>query len=387
MADVLFCTLGYPPEPAGGAEQQARLQAQALTRRGHRVTVVSRSPGASRAEVVDGITVHRLAASDRAPARLAYYARLARYLDREVRRFDVVHVHNANVQAELAVAAADRARRPVYLKIAGGGSASEISGLRGIRGWTSPRALRRAAVVQATTDEIADSLRGLGVAAERIATIPNGIDLATFRPAGAEERAALRRRLGLPADATIVLYQGRFAIGKGTADLLAAWRSMPDLEGAVLVLVGQGAARNGVHPSPSEHMIVRPWTADPSAFVRAADLFVLPSHGEGMSNALLESLASGVPAIVTPVGASASLVEGSDAGLVVPVGDRRALATAIAALLRDPARRGAMAARAPSAVAALDIDTVAARIDEVYGRIIDARIVDGHVAGPEGRRV
>jgi glycosyltransferase involved in cell wall biosynthesis len=382
MADILFCTLGYPPEPAGGAEQQASLQARALTRRGHRVTVVSRSPGASRAEVLDGVTVHRLAAGDRAPARQAYYGRLARYLDRHVRRFDVVHVHNANVQAELAVAAAARAGRPVYLKIAGGGPASEIDAVRGIRRWTSPRAIRRAAAVQATTDEIAASLRGLGVSDERIAAIPNGIDRATFRPASPGERAALRRRLGLPEDATIVLYQGRFAVEKGTADLLAAWPSVPRVEAAVLVLVGQAAARNGVRPSSSENVIVQPWTADPSEFVRAADLFVLPSHGEGMSNALLEALASGVPAIVTPVGASAALVEGSGAGLVVPVGDRRALATAIGDLLRDPARRAAMAARAPSVVAAFDIDTVAASIDEVYRRIIDER-----VAGSERLRV
>ncbi len=370
MLDILFCTLGYPPEPAGGAEHQARLLAEALVRHGHRVTVVSRSMAGSRTERVGGVTVHRLAAGRRAPARQAYYARLAAHLATTVRRFDLVHVHHANVQADIVVPIAAAAGRPVYLKVAGGGPSSELARQHGIRRWTAARAFRGAAAVQAQSADAVARLGQLGVRSDRIVTIPNGLDPAAFRPPTAAERVAARVALGLPVAGTIVLSTGRFAVEKGTADLLAAWDRLTPGPEATLLLVGQPADRHGVHPVPSDGIVVRPWTTDPAPYLRAADVFVLPSHGEGMSNALLEALASGLPAIVTPVGAGPALVTSTGAGLVVPVGDVPALVTALDAMLTDGDLRGRLAAAGPAAVADLDIDAVATRIEAVYDQMV-----------------
>ena len=211
-------------------------------RRGHRVTVVCRSLTGSRTEQVGGVTVHRLGGATRAPGRQAYYGRLARHLVRTVRRYDVVHLHHANVQADIVVPIAAAAGRPVYLKIAGGGPSVERLG-RGLRRWTAVRAFRRAAVVQTQSPDAVMSVRRLGVPAGRIVTIPNGLDRSSFRCPTADDRAAARQALGLPREATIVLSTGRFAVEKGTADLLAAWRRLDPASDAVLLLVGQPADR------------------------------------------------------------------------------------------------------------------------------------------------
>ena len=370
MASILLCVLDYHPEPAGGAERQARLQAEELVRRGHRVTVVCRGVGGARSGLVGGVRVERLRTGRGQPWRLSHYPRLAWYLARHATEHDVIHVHHANLQADVAVAVGRARGRPVYLKLAGSGPSGEIDRLRWLRRWTGHAALRRASVIQASTPAIAAELRAVGVRPGRIVEIPNGIDPAALEPPAEAARAQARRTLDLPDAATVVLSLGRFAVEKGTADLLTAWGPLRADPGLALLLVGRPAGRQPVHPVATGNVHVVGWQDDPTAVLRAADLFVLPSHGEGMSNALLEALAAGLPAIVTPVGRGPDRVAAAGAGLIVPVGDPLALRAAILELAGDLQRRAAAGVAARAAVQDLTIDRVVTRIEAVYRRLL-----------------
>ena len=124
---VLFCALEYPPSPTGGAERQAQLQAEELQRRGHVVEVVCQRTAGTRSGPVNGVRVHRLPRIDRRFFRtLSYLAALGVFLLSRLRRFDLVHVHLANAQADVAVAVARLAGRGSYLKLAAGGPLGEI---------------------------------------------------------------------------------------------------------------------------------------------------------------------------------------------------------------------------------------------------------------------
>src|SRR5205814_786993 len=138
------------------------------------------------------------------------------------RRFDLVHVHLANLQADVVALAARVSGRPVYVKIACGGSIGEISRMSRAAILTRRIGLRRAAVVQALSEEIRGELVAIGVDEARIVRLPNGLDRTRFRPSARAERAELRRRLGLP-DGVLVMFAGRFAAYKGIDDLLSAW--------------------------------------------------------------------------------------------------------------------------------------------------------------------
>lgn len=102
---------------------------------------------------------------------------------------------------------------------------------------------------------------------------------------------------------------------------------------------------------------------------RSADIFLLPSHGEGFPNSLLEAMARALPAVVTPVGAVPEIVEGGVNGLVIPVADADALADAILTLAGDPALRLQMGrANRQKVMDAYELDRVCACFGEVWRR-------------------
>ena len=115
---------------------------------------------------------------------------------------------------------------------------------------------------------------------------------------------------------------------------------------------------------------------DVPRLLQAMDVFVLPSLGEGISNTVLEAMASGLPVIATAVGGNVELVEDGCNGSLVPPGDQLALSNALAALLHDDSERARRGANARQRVCErFDWDrTVAAYLrvyDELTGRAAD----------------
>lgn len=172
----------------------------------------------------------------------------------------------------------------------------------------------------------------LGVDDRRILVAPNAVDVDLFSP-GDRERA--RQRLGLPQDRPIVAFTGHFVERKGPLRLLEALRSRPDT-GAVFI--GAGAQRPEGDPvlfaGPQQHGQVVEW-------LRAADLFVLPTLAEGSPNAVLEAMACGLPIVSSDIPALRETVPPEAGRLVDPL-DVPALAAAIGALLDDADLRRSM---------------------------------------------
>ena len=345
---VLHCTLDYAPSAAGGAEHQAQLLAEELSRRGHQIHVVCPRHRGERSGSVGGIGVSRLWYVNRRPFQtVTACVSLAWFLLRHASSFDLVHVHVADARVDVAALVCRLRRTPVYVKVGAGGPLGELGEQGVISRLTRYYGLRRAVCVQAISAEIGAQLAGLGLNPEKIAAIPNGFDPAVFHPGSDSERVALRRTLGLPEDRPIVLYVGRFAGSKGLGELLGAWPRIAARFDAECVLCGF-VPYNDPYPIPSgiERVTVRGWTSQPELLYRAADVFVQPSHVEGMSNALLEALASGLPVVATTVGAAPQMVEDGVDGLLVPPGDPDALAGALARLLEDADLRHTMGGRA-----------------------------------------
>ncbi|HJM88183.1 MAG TPA: glycosyltransferase family 4 protein [Dehalococcoidia bacterium] len=371
---VLFCTLGYAPEPAGGAERQAQLQADALTRRGHDVTVVCATLIGMKSGRVGDVQVDRLRTFDvrRLPyvRHLVYALSLIVYLLLSVRRYDVVHVHLANYQADIAVVIAKLFGRPVYVKIAAGGFRGDIDRMSGIARLTRRRGLRGAARVQAISREIAEEVRALGIPEQRIVAIPNGIELEPFQSMVAAPDA--RAQLDLPPEQLLVLFQGRFAAYKGVPDLLVAWPIL-DAPDASLLFVGELATDEPLARVPQgDRVIVHGWTDRPRHYLAAADVFVLPSLAEGMSNALLEAMASGLAVVATRVGAADQMIEDGVDGLLVDAGDAVGLAGALGRLLDDAALRQRLGDAAAQTVRErYGISVVVDQIEEQYEHLIN----------------
>ena len=124
---VLFCTPQLPPGIAGGAERQAQLQAEGLVRRGASDRRRLPRVQGQRSETRNGVRVIRLPLIDvRFFRTVTYLPVLFAFLLLRARRYQLIHVHLANLQADVAAAAASLSKVPLYLKLAAGGPRGEI---------------------------------------------------------------------------------------------------------------------------------------------------------------------------------------------------------------------------------------------------------------------
>jgi glycosyltransferase involved in cell wall biosynthesis len=180
------------------------------------------------------------------------------------------------------------------------------------------------------------------LAAEKVTLIPNGVDLQRFDPARHPAEAA-RAALGLSAEEMVVGSVGHLSPVKGHADLLEA-AAVLARGGTPLrvLLVGDGPLRASLEDTARslgipERVVFAGVRDDVPAVLAAMDVFVLPSHTEGMSNALLEAMAMARPIVATAVDGNADVVRDGVTGRLVPPRDPPTLAGALAALLDDPA--------------------------------------------------
>jgi len=185
----------------------------------------------------------------------------------------------------------------------------------------------------------------VGVRTERVSHIYNGVDTQRFSP-----RTGLRPSLGpekfAPPGTLVIGTIGRMQPVKDQLTLVRAFIHLLGLESSArervrLVLVGDGPLREeaqqllrSVH---AEHLAWLPGErADVPDIMRGLDLFVLPSLAEGISNTILEAMASGLPVVATRVGGNPELVEAGETGLLIPPDDPVAMAEAIQSYLSDP---------------------------------------------------
>jgi L-malate glycosyltransferase len=367
--NILFCTLAYYPGITGGAERQARLQAEDLVRRRHRVTVVCARTDNLPSATINGVHVVRLRRINRRPVfRLSYMARLLAWLVRNCGSFDVVHVHLANLQADIAVVVAHRRGRPAYVKVACGGAVGEVHRFKEMAKLTRWYGLRHADRVQVLSDEIRSELASIGVPPAHIVEIPNGIDLDVFRPLAADAQRRLRIRLGLPERDLIVLFLGRWVHYKGIDDLLGAW-PLVRADKARLVIVGATAEQP---QSALPGVTVRSWVQSSLAYLQAADVFVHPSHADGMSNAVLEAMACGCALVATDHGATNRFLTGGQDALLVPVRSSAALAAALVRVITDGELRTRLADNARESVRRYALGDVVDRIEAEYRTMLAA---------------
>ncbi len=166
----------------------------------------------------------------------------------------------------------------------------------------------------------ADVLERLGVPSERIAVIPNGVDVKRWSPAPTGAPSFLlqriRQRLGWKR---VFLYMGRIATEKNVEALLRAWRLVSP-QGCQLVIVGDGPLKSSLQNTYNDADIIW-WGYEADldtrvALQQCAEVFVLPSLVEGLSLALLEAMASGTACVATDAGADGEVI-GGGAGIVM----------------------------------------------------------------------
>jgi sugar transferase (PEP-CTERM/EpsH1 system associated) len=185
----------------------------------------------------------------------------------------------------------------------------------------------------------------VGVPRARISQIYNGVDVDAFAPAGAAALRAPDCPFRAP-DTFVVGTVGRLAAVKDQVTLARAFVRAARCDAGArlrLVIAGAGELRGAVEDVlRAAGMVERAWLpgarADVPAILRSLDLFVLPSLGEGISNTILEAMATGLPVVATHVGGNPELVDDGVTGALVPAAAPDAMAAVIARYAADAPR-------------------------------------------------
>jgi glycosyltransferase involved in cell wall biosynthesis len=307
---------------------------------------------------------------------LAYTAAGAASLARL--RPDVVHVHDLLSPSTIALLSRPLARAPIVAKVLSTGPGGDLTRLL-----TKPlgrqrmRAMARAfSAFVCLSDEVRAELLAQGVAEQRLRRIPNGVDADLFHPPAPGERESERERLGLDPDALTALYTGRFAPVKRLDLLIDATARIPGLR---LLMVGEGSEEQRLRELVAarglgDRVELLPPVEDPASLYRAADVYVCASSTEGMSNSVLEAMASGLPVAAAAASGMAELVTPRTGILVGDVDDGAALAAALAKAIGDAERRRRLGDAARDLVVErYSLESVAGALRDLYDEVLAER--------------
>lgn len=378
---ILHLTPYFAPAYAfGGVVRSCEGMAQALTRRGHTITILTTDAldqkqryRESVDEIMDGVRVVRVRNFSpwlRGQANLSTPFGMRKIAPQLLKTVDVVHCHEFRTLENLLVTPLTSAlNKPLVLSPHG--TLTHETGRGALKAlWDrllSPRVAQRFTSVVGLSAAEVNEVRGLwssfGAKAD-FASIPNGVDPQAY--AHLSGRAAFREHYRL-GDGSVCLFMGRLHSRKGVGLLVEAFKAV-NVPGARLVIVGPDEGMLAtIQPMMDERIVCTGYLGgtDRLAAFAAADMLALPAVGEGLPMVVLEAMAAGLPVIVSP-GCNLPEVAQYDAGIEVEA-TFEPLRDALQQLLSDADTRAQMGKAARALVAErFTWDTVAAQLEQVY---------------------
>ena len=366
----------------GGSAQVAYQTAWHLAQRGHQVSVWSSDYGADGSRFPEGSFETVLFPCPL--ARWGFYPTpaLAGWARRHVSEFDVIHLHNLRTFQNLVVAGGARRAGVPYVLSAHGSLSHRVGRRLTKRAFDSLFGrwlIRGAQRLIAVSPVEVDQYRQAGLAADKIAMIPNGLDLDEFAHLPAP--GAFRRKHGIPAGAKLVLSLGRIHRIKGLDVLIAAFgRLREKTPGVLLAIAGPDdggelarlqilAAQAGLgdrvqFPGPL-------YGEDKLAALADADLVVVPSAYEIFGLVPFEALLCGTPVVITSGSGTSRLLGDTEAAYQVPYGDLPALTAVLQQALTDGVAIQRQVAIGQEFVRTrLDWRAIVVRVEGLYAEVV-----------------
>ncbi len=381
---LMFCPQYRPV--VGGAERQAEKLSKELVRRGLNVKIITPRLFVSSPEYEcdSGVEVERFPFFNirrrfkdlrgTGPLNLLEMRfRVLKCIAKNIANADIIHTHIASPMCAFAMMAGRKRRVPVICKVASGGEKTDLDELSSIGLAGRPLARKMVRDVNAwvaTTNEVRNSLLQWGVQANRIASIPNGVELS---PKTHPDKIKRVRRF---------LYLGRISRNaqRDIPTLIQAFdrcaKGIPDAE---LALVGDGdlleETRALASQVGSRCRIHLPGQQQPHQWLDWAQALVLPSRVEGLSNALLEAMAHSLPCIANDIPQNREVLAEGRAGLLVPIANVDSLTSAMMSLCDNDTKAIDLGLEGRRRVeSAFSIGIVAEHYIKLYDELLHKRI-------------
>ena len=227
-------------------------------------------------------------------------------------------------------------------------------------------------LVVTTSRGVADDLESaFGVRADRIAVVPNPVDLDTVTTAAAEP---LDEGYQSQWHHPVIVAAGRLADAKNYPLLIDAMALLRQRVPARLFILGQGELEGSMRARIAERglgdaVVLCGFQKNPWKFIAKADVFALTSHYEGFGNVMIEAMACGVPVVATASAGTRDIVRDGHDGVLVENHDAASVAAALERLLGDTALRSRFGAAAREGAKRFALHEVAAQYEATFGRL------------------
>lgn len=376
---VLAVTMFFHPQ-VGGAEKQAQKLSKKLMGKGVDVRILTGwwFKDTPKEELIDDLPVIRCFAfwqmfgikGLRKFGAYTYLLSLFLYLVKHRHEYDIIHIHQLAHHAFVCVVAAKLFGKKSLIKVGNSGRASDIKVMQENRQvWGTRQMLpkiRECDCIIAISSLIEEELLANGFRADQIYRIPNGVEVNhTITP---KSDYSIANEVSLT-------YVGRMHWQKGPDLLLDALKKIAELRPDLrwqLTMLGSGPQSSHLKRQAQEYGIAdrikfRGIVDNVPDYLAKTDIFVLPSRAEGLSNALLEAMAAGLPCVVTNIVANAEVIQDDYNGLLTPEEDEEAMAQSLLYLIDDETLRARLGKQArQTVVERYSLDAVADRYVELY---------------------
>jgi glycosyltransferase involved in cell wall biosynthesis len=340
QCSVLFVIRYFHPF-IGGLENNTLTLAAALRKRQNNIMVVTGRfhKSWSARETIRGVPTVRLPSPRiKIAGPLVFLLALSCYLIKNRARYDMLHVFQIGYTAALTILIGRLLRKQTVLTLASSGSGGDIQ-RHGKTPWGRLfiSLCRRASRIVILNKHMLKELKSIAYHEKNSVYIPNGVDTALFHPWRHEVPPP--EKTGTRAE-KVILYTGRLSREKGLDFLIRSFAKTHAAMPLRLLILGDGKEKKPLQELIRQCCVegrvqLMPAVENVVPFLQSADVFVLPSRFEGLSNSLLEAMACGVPVIATRVTGNLEVVEDGVNGMLVEYNNTEALAQAIAVLTTD----------------------------------------------------
>jgi len=337
---IAILTARFPPRWLAGTEIASYYIAKYLARRGHEVHVVTLwDPGLPRIQYIEGFHIHRInIPSLKVGVSILFTPNLCILLKKI--RPHIIHAQSIFMGLPSLIC-----KKLLKIPFVVMGQGSDVYGSWPFKSLISRLVLKNADAAIALTKDMKIQMRK--IYDREIVIIPNGVETKAFSTITREEA---RRTLGINTYEKIILYVGRLHPIKGVKYLVKAMSIIKNYENNVkLIIIGDGEQRNYLLQLVKElnlenHIIFTgkiPHHEIP-IYLKAADVFILPSLREGFSLVTLEAMAAGLPVIATRVGIVPEIIKDGENGFIVEPMNSYQIAEKCLLLLKDEKLREKM---------------------------------------------
>jgi len=328
----------------GGAQQQIANVAPHLADNHIETHVITRHfPGLQKQEQKGAVTIHRVLAPSKIASPVFTFASLP--LLRRLQP-DIIHAYSLFSPLTTALAAKQALNVPVAVKILRGGLLGDVARIQEkvLGKFRLRRFTKLVDGFVVISQEIDQELAAIDVPTAKRFFIPNGVDTDVFYPLSDAEKKLKRQQLNLPVDVPIVIFTGRLEVEKRVHFLVNIWDDICQKHpGALLLIAGNGSQEAQLKQVAGENVNFLGRLDHVADYLQAADIFVLPSVTEGLSNSLLEAMAAGTACIATTVGGNPELIQDGESGILIEPDQQTALYDALIRILNDSPMRRAVA--------------------------------------------